>query len=184
MTTVLTVGHGTRSTEELVATLRAAGVCRLVDVRRFPGSRRHPHFSREALERSLHERGIAYEWWGEELGGRRPPRSGPASRHSALINKAFQGYADHMDTSAFRDTLARLEAHAQSEPPLAIMCAETLWWRCHRRMIADALAMHGVTVVHLIDPRSRQDHRLHPATRADDDDRPVYDVGSTGKLAL
>ena len=184
MTTVFTIGHGTRSTKELVATLSAAGVGRLLDVRRFPGSRRHPHFAREALERSLPAHGIAYEWWGEELGGRRGAPSGHPTRHGALTNKSFQSYADYMDSSTFRDALARLESAAAGGPPLAIMCAETLWWRCHRRMIADALTLRVVTVVHLIHPRSRQEHRLHPAARSDDDGRPVYDVGSTGQLAL
>jgi uncharacterized protein (DUF488 family) len=183
MSHVFTVGHGTRTTDELATILGAAGVGRLIDVRRFPGSRRHPHFSREALERSMPERGIRYEWWGEDLGGRRSG-SPKAGRHVAWRNAAFQGYADYMDTERFRGALAELEDAAQAEPPLAIMCAETLWWRCHRRLISDALHLHGVDVVHLIAPGQSQPHKPHPGMRADEQRRPVYDVGATGRLEL
>jgi uncharacterized protein (DUF488 family) len=183
MNRVFTVGHGTRTTDELTAVLGSAGVGRLVDVRRFPGSRRHPHFSREALERSMPERGIRYEWWGEDLGGRRSGGPG-ASRHVAWRNAAFQGYADYMDTDRFRRALARLEDAAQEDPPLAIMCAETPWWRCHRRLIADALHLRGTEVIHLMAPGESQPHEPHPDMRADELRRPVYDVGATGRLEL
>jgi uncharacterized protein (DUF488 family) len=183
MNRVFTVGHGTRTTDELASVLESASVGRLIDVRRFPGSRRHPHFSREALERSMPERGIRYEWWGEELGGRRSGRS-KASRHVAWRNAAFQGYADYMDTERFRSALTQLEDAAQAGPPLAIMCAETLWWRCHRRLISDALHLREVEVVHLIAPGQSQPHEPHPDMRADEQRRPVYDVGATGRLEL
>jgi uncharacterized protein (DUF488 family) len=168
--TLFTVGHGTRSVEELASLLADAGVQRLVDVRRFPGSRRHPHLSRASLERSLPAHGLTYEWC-EELGGRRS--RAPASRHSAWRNQAFGGYADHMDTPAFRGAFARLLAAR----PLAVMCAETLWWRCHRRLIADAAHLAGADVVHLVGPGRRESHRLHPAVRADEEGWPVYDGG-------
>jgi uncharacterized protein (DUF488 family) len=178
MPTIFTVGHGTRTTDELARVLKTAGVGRLIDVRRFPGSRRHPHFARTALEHDLPARGIAYEWRGEEFGGRRKSR-GHLSRHAALTNKAFQGYADHMDTSEFRNALRRLEKDADEPPDLGIMCAETLWWRCHRKMIADALVLDGIEVIHLIDERTRQQHRPLPEMRADEKGRPVYDAGTT-----
>ena len=183
MPTVHTVGHGTRSTEELVAVLLDAGITRLIDVRRFPGSRRHPHFAREALEHDLPSRGIAYDWRGEELGGRRSRKeiAGP-TRHPAWRNDGFRNYADYMDTDAFRSALARLEAEA-AEENLAVMCAETLWWRCHRRLISDALTVAGVDVVHLIGAGESQRHKLHPAIRVEDG-RPVYDVGATGTLPV
>src|SRR5918999_798076 len=165
MATVFTIGHGTRTTDELAKILGAAGVGRLMDVRRFPGSRRHPHFAQAALERDLPDRGIAYEWRGEHLGGRRS-RKGGGSRHTALTNKAFQGYADYMDTAEFRAALGRLETDAAAGPPLAVMCAETLWWHCHRKMIADALTLGGVDVIHLVDERNHQKHRLMPEMRA------------------
>lgn len=183
MTTVYTVGHGTRTTEELAEVLRAAGVTRLVDVRRFPASRRHPHFARAALEVTLPELGVAYEWRGEELGGRRTRRevAGP-TRHPAWRNEGFRYYADYMDTPGFRAALAEVERVAAAQA-LAVMCAETLWWKCHRRLISDALVVDGLDVVHLIGPGESQPHKLHPALRVEDG-RPVYDVGETGTLGL
>lgn len=178
--TVYTIGHGTRSIEELVAVLHSAGVRHLVDVRRFPGSRRHPQFAREALEAALPGAAIAYDHRGEDLGGRRRATKGP-SRHPAWRAAAFRAYADHMDTDAFNDALERLEGLARIEPT-AIMCAETLWWRCHRRLISDALILHGFKVVHLIGERDRQEHQLHPAARLDELGRVVYDKGHTPTL--
>ena len=168
---LFTVGHGTRSVSELVAVVAEAGLARLVDVRRFPGSRRHPHLGRAGLEHDLPAAGIAYEWC-QALGGRRSRVAG--SRHTAWRNDAFAGYADHMDTEEFRaaldDLLGRL--------PLTVMCAETLWWRCHRRLIADAATLAGVNVVHLLDVGKSQPHRLHEDVRRDEDGRPVYDKGA------
>lgn len=170
-----TVGHGNRSLDELASILCDGGISRLVDVRRFPGSRRHPHFSRSGLEIELPARGIAYEWWGEELGGRR--RSPAAeSRHPAWRDPAFRAYADHMDTDEFRQALTGLLA-ASGDARVALMCAETLWWRCHRRLIADASVVRGTPVVHLLGAGRRQDHPLNPAVRVGTDGWPVYDVG-------
>ena len=167
---LFTVGHGTRSVDELAVVVTGAGVPTIVDVRRFPGSRRHPHLARANLEAQLPTRGVAYEWC-EALGGRRRRVAG--SRHTAWRNDAFAAYADHMDTPEFRlaldDLLDRL--------PLAVMCAETLWWRCHRRLIADAATLQGVEVTHLLDEGKSQPHRLHEAVRRDDEGRPVYDGG-------
>jgi len=168
-----TVGHGTRSVCELAAVVTDAGLRLLVDVRRFPRSRRHPHLSREGLERDLPALGIDYQWC-QSLGGRRSRVAG--SRHSAWRNDAFAGYADHMDTEEFRTALDDLF----SRLPLAVMCAETLWWRCHRRLIADAATLAGVNVVHLGAGRP-QPHTLHPEVRLDDEGRPVYDRGQ-GRL--
>src|SRR5687767_11196586 len=108
MSTFFTVGHGTRSLEELAALLLAAEVELLVDVRRFPGSKRHPHFARERLAETLSASGISYEWMGESLGGRRKPNA--PTRHPAWRNAAFQGYADHMDTDEFHAGVRWLEA--------------------------------------------------------------------------
>lgn len=172
---LFTVGHGTRSTDELLAVLRSGGVGRVVDVRRFPGSRRHPHFGREALAAALAEAGVAYEWGGQELGGR---RSGvEPSRHPALRNASFRAYADHMDTPAFRSALERLLDDVRAGPPAAVMCSETLWWRCHRRLIADAAVLAGTPVTHLVDERTHTPHELTRDARPDDEGRPVYDVG-------
>jgi len=179
MALVHTIGHGTRSSGELIEMLQSAGVRRLVDVRRFPGSRRHPHFSRNALEQSLIAAGLGYEWRGEELGGRRSGAEN--SRHPALRNRSFRAYADHLDTAEFRAALEALEEAAVNELP-AVMCAETLWWHCHRRLIADALLLRGTFVEHLLSAGSAQEHPLHPAARAADDGWPVYDLGVTPDL--
>ncbi len=176
---VFTVGHGNRSFEELVELLREAGVVRLCDARRHPGSRRHPQFSRGHLAAELPRAGIAYDFRGDELGGRR--RGGASSRHPAWRDPSVRAYADYMDTSAFRDALMRLEADAAREP-LAFMCAERLWWQCHRRLIADALALRGAEVIHLLGPGERRPHALHPDLRAGGDGWPVYDLHVTGEL--
>ena len=179
MAVVHTIGHGTKSSEELIEMLQTTDVRRLVDVRRFPGSSRHPQFSRAALERSLEAAKLDYEWRGEELGGRRSGTE--SSRHPAWRNRSFRAYADHMDTVGFRAALEALEEIAVNELP-AVMCAETLWWHCHRRLIADALLLRGTRVVHLLSPGSAQEHVLNPAARASDDGWPVYDLGVTPDL--
>jgi len=173
--TIYTVGHGTRSEDDLVAVLTDAGIDRLVDVRRYPGSRRNPHFSREALERWLPQRGVVYDWRGETLGGRRE-HINPETRHPSLRNKAFQGYADYMDTAEFRAAITELGTEGRTEN-IAIMCAETLWWKCHRRMISDALHARGNEVIHLIKPGDRNAHKPVAEMRVDEEGWPVYDLG-------
>jgi uncharacterized protein (DUF488 family) len=168
-----TIGHGARPLEALLAVLTGARIALVVDVRRFPGSRRHPQYGREALAEGLVRAGIGYEWWGETLGGRRS-RS-PESRHVALRQAAFTGYADHMDSNEFRAAATELLARADRQR-LAVMCAETVWWRCHRMLIADALTMRGAEVTHLLDVDRSQPHRLHATVRRGDDGWPVYDV--------
>ena len=172
---LFTVGHGTRSTDELVAVLCSGGVGRVVDVRRFPGSRRHPHLAREPMAAALASAGVSDDWAGEALGGRRTGVE--PSRHPALRNAAFRAYADHMDTPQFREALATLLDEVAAGPPPAVLCAETLWWRCHRRLIADAAVVAGTPVTHLVDERSHTPHVLSPDARPDDERRPVYDVG-------
>jgi uncharacterized protein (DUF488 family) len=181
---VLTVGHGTRSLEELVAVLNSAGADRLVDVRRFPGSRRNPQFSRENLERDLPPSGITYDFRGDRLGGRRSSSSTGSSRHPAWRVKGFRNYADYMDTEEFAGAIVDIETEVRSGVRPCLMCAETLWWRCHRRLIADALVMRGLEVVHLISPDEQMSHRLHEAARPDERNLPVYDSGFTGHLPL
>lgn len=171
-----TVGHGARPAEALVAVLRNAGVRVLVDIRRYPASRRHPQFAGAALSATLAHAGIRYEWQGEALGGRRSRTTG--SRHTALREAAFAGYADHMDGAVFRTAVDTLVPRAEAER-LAVMCAETVWWHCHRMLVADALTMRGVTVVHLLDVGRRQPHRLAATVRRGADGWPVYDVPDT-----
>ncbi len=150
---VYTIGHGARTAEELVETLRGSGVDTVVDVRRFPGSRRHPQFGREALETTLGDAGIGY-LHVEELGGRRSGEPGE-DRFGCIRVAAFRSYAARMGTPAWQEALAG--ALAEAAP--CFMCAETLWWRCHRRLIAELLAARGHEVVHLLRPDASEPHR-------------------------
>ena len=163
--TLWTVGHGTRTTEDLADLLRSAGVTTLIDVRRYPAGRRQPHLARVRLAADLPRLGISYEWWGEALGGRRG-RSTPEPVSNPWRSPGFAAYAAYMTTDAFRTGLAALEARAKTGEVLVIMCAETLWWRCHRRLIADALTLHGIEVRHLLDTAPGTPHRLSPTTNA------------------
>ncbi|MEX0657872.1 MAG: DUF488 domain-containing protein [Egibacteraceae bacterium] len=144
---LVTVGHGTASEKELAGLLRDAEVEAVVDVRRFPGSRRHPHVARERLESWLPAAGIDYRW-EERLGGRR--RGTPGSAHTGLRNTSFRAYADHMGTAEFGAAVDGLLATARRRR-VAIMCSESLWWRCHRRLIGDYVALlTDVRVRHLL----------------------------------
>ena len=158
---VHTVGHSTRTAEELLALLAGAGVKTLVDVRRFPGSRRHPQFGSAALAAALDAKGIAYVH-EPDLGGRRHPR--PDSPNTAWRVAGFRGYADHMASQEFARALARVKT-AAGEGAVAVLCAEAVPWRCHRQLIADALTASGVTVLHLIARGDVRAHALHPAAR-------------------
>jgi uncharacterized protein (DUF488 family) len=152
---IFTIGHGTRPVEELVACLQQAGCETLVDVRRFPSSRRNPQFNQAALAESLAAAGIAYHH-AEELGGRRSHESGE-ERFACIRVAAFRSYAAHMVTERWQQALGC----ALAEPALCFMCAETLWWRCHRRLIAELLTARGHEVVHLLQPGESHRHRLY-----------------------
>ena len=152
---VFTIGHGTRSVEELVTCLQKARVETLVDVRRFPGSRRNPQFNQAALAEVLTAAGIAYRH-AEELGGRRSNEPGE-DRFACIRVGAFRSYAARMGTEPWQRALAAVLA----EPAPCFMCAETPWWRCHRRLIAELLTAHGHEVVHLLRPGESQRHRLY-----------------------
>jgi uncharacterized protein (DUF488 family) len=150
---VFTIGHGTRPAEELIACLEAAGVRTLVDVRRYPSSRRNPQFGREALESALADAGIAYRH-AVELGGRRSGEPG-AERFACIRTPGFRSYAARMGTAVWQQALAE----AVSEPSPCLMCAETLPWRCHRHLIAELLVARGHEVVHLLHPHEARPHR-------------------------
>lgn len=158
MPPVFTAGHSTRSIEELLALLIEHGVTTLVDVRRYPASRRHPQFSRDALAASLKGAGIEY-LHEPDLGGRRASR--PDSPHTAWRVEAFRGYADHMETPEFQSALDRLIRRSRQET-VAILCAEAVPWRCHRRLISDALVARGINVLHILGPRRADPHELDP----------------------
>lgn len=153
--------------------LQAAGVDRVVDVRRFPGSRRNPQFARDRLAVDLPRAGMTFEWRGEALGGRR--RLEPGNRHVAWRSEAFRAYAGHMESVEFRTALAALEGEIRSGAHVAIMCAETLWWSCHRRLIADALAIDGFEVRHLVDRAPGDHHLVHPCLRRGPAGALIYD---------
>jgi uncharacterized protein (DUF488 family) len=150
-----TIGHGTRPAEELVECLEEAKVRTLVDVRRFPGSRRNPQFNQDALASTLEAAGIDYRH-AVELGGRRSGEPGE-DRFACLRVAAFRSYAARMSTEPWQRALAC----ALAEPEPCFMCAETPWPRCHRRLISELLVARGYEVVHLIRPRERERHRLY-----------------------
>ena len=155
-----TVGHSDRSPEELRRLLVAQGLECVADVRRYPASRRHPHFGKERLAAWLAEEGIGYVHL-EGLGGHREPR--PDSPHTALEG-AFRGYADHMGTEEFRAAFERLR-DGSHERPTTVMCAERDWRQCHRGLLADRLVLEGATVLHVVDEGAPVLHARHPALR-------------------
>ncbi|GHD69368.1 hypothetical protein GCM10007164_12470 [Luteimonas padinae] len=159
--TIWTIGHSTRGREEFLGLLRRHGIEAIADVRRFPGSRRHPWFASEEMAVALPAAGFGYRWL-PQLGGRRRPQ--PDSPNGAWRNAAFQGYADHMASAEFAEGLAKaLELAAMQRT--ALMCAEAVWWRCHRRLIADLLVHRGMEVLHVIDDQPAQPHAMNEAAR-------------------
>ena len=161
--TIYTIGHSTRTLEALLALLRAHGIRQLVDVRTVPRSRRHPHFSREALPSPLATAGVEYVHM-PGLGGLRSPQ--PDSVNTALRADAFRGYADYMQTSGFRASLDALVEHA-GRAPTAIMCAEAAPSHCHRSLISDALLARGVDVRHIVTVDRTEAHAMTPFARLD-----------------
>jgi uncharacterized protein (DUF488 family) len=156
---VFTIGHSTHAADRFEALLRAHKIELLADVRRYPGSRRHPQFGADSLSAALQSAGIAYTHFGDQLGGRR--RSRRDSPNTGWRVAAFRAYADHMETPEFAAGLRLLESLAR-ERRVAIMCAEGDWRRCHRRLIADALLIRGWRVVHIRPDGRREEHELTP----------------------
>ncbi len=154
---IWTIGHSTRTITAFIEMLTAHKIEAVADVRRFPGSRRYPQFDQDALRASLADAHIAYEPF-PELGGRRKPR--PDSHNTAWCNASFRGYADYMETDAFRAGIARLLDLAGRERT-AMMCSEAVWWRCHRALIADFLKAEGIQVLHIL---SASKTEVHPFT--------------------
>ena len=156
--TVFTIGHSNRGAEQFIALLARHDVSHLVDIRAFPRSRRYPQFDRAALEGALASAGVAYSWHGKALGGFRKPRRD--SRHLALADSAFRGFADHMDSTQFQDAVRDVEALAADGVP-ALMCAEADPGHCHRQFIADYLCRRGVTVQHIMGDGQAPAHQPH-----------------------
>jgi uncharacterized protein (DUF488 family) len=154
--TIYTIGHSTRSSEQFLDLLERAGIELLVDVRRLPGSRRLPQFDSATLRDALASRGIDY-CWIPALGGRRRPAAD--SPNTGWRHAAFRAYADHMETEEFADGLFELTMLARGRRTV-VMCAEVLWWRCHRRLIADVLVVLGFDLVHILAADKQEAHRL------------------------
>ena len=175
---IWTIGHSTRTFDEFLSLLRGNGISRLADIRTIPQSRRHPHFSRAALDARLKDEGIEYRHF-PDLGGLRKPR--PDSANGAWQNAAFRGYADHMQTKPFREAVGELlvfggrvspaegerrdAPYVQQETRAAVMCAEAVWWRCHRSLIADFLKAQNVEVIHIINAKKTESHPYTSAAR-------------------
>jgi uncharacterized protein (DUF488 family) len=157
--TIWTIGHSTRTLEEFVALLDEYRIQAIADVRRFPGSRRYPHFASEALAESLPAHGIVYQGI-PKLGGRRKVQ--PDSPNTAWRNASFQGYADFLATAEFAEGLAELLSLATTRRT-AMMCAEVVWWRCHRSIVSDVLKLRGIEVIHIVDAKHAT---VHPYTSA------------------
>jgi uncharacterized protein (DUF488 family) len=155
--TIWTIGHSTRTLAEFLGLLAEYRIEAIADVRSFPGSRRYPYFARDALAESLPLHGVAYRWI-PKLGGRRKVR--PGSPNTAWRNASFQGYADYTATAEFAEGLAELLKLAASRRT-ALMCAEAVWWRCHRSLISDVLKLRGIEVIHIIDATHTT---VHPYT--------------------
>jgi uncharacterized protein (DUF488 family) len=176
---LVTFGHGTASAEQIISLLKGAGVTVLIDVRTVPASRRHPHVARAELQRWLPAAGISYRW-DKRLGGLRTPE--PDSPDMALGVDSLRGYAGHMRTDAFLTAVDQVLALASARGT-AVMCAESLWWRCHRRMLADfASVARGVPVRHLMHDGRLEEHRPSPGLRLREDGLLVYDAGQAPLL--
>ncbi|PYK29737.1 MAG: hypothetical protein DME57_09355 [Verrucomicrobia bacterium] len=183
---IWTIGHSTREIDVFLSLLNENGIKLIADVRMYPGSKRYPHFGREALAKSLSDVGIRYEHF-PELGGRR--KANPDSKNTAWRNEMFRGYADYMETEDFQKGIARLvdlagktgsaalpasstpacnavaTAGRRSVAGVAIMCAEAVWWRCHRSLVSDYLKARGVEVLHILDHNKVEPHPFTSAAR-------------------
>jgi len=159
---IWTIGHSTRVIDEFISLLKANEIKLLADVRAWPSSKRYPQFNKDALAESLTAHGIRYEHF-PELGGKR--KSKPDSRNTAWRNASFRGYADYMETEHFQKGIERLLDVGQEAGPTAIMCAEAVWWRCHRSLIADYLKARGVEVLHILSANKVEPHPYTSAAR-------------------
>ena len=155
---IWTIGHSTRTADEFVELLLANGISAIADVRTIPRSRRHPHFGGEALQARLRADGIDYRHFAA-LGGLRKPK--PGSANSGWRNASFRGYADHMQSPEFSEALDQLVEFGDAAN-VAMMCAEAVWWQCHRMLVSYALLARGIDVQHILSASAIQPHRLTP----------------------
>jgi uncharacterized protein (DUF488 family) len=160
MLTIFTIGHSNHPIERFLELLKQHAIEELADIRRFPGSRKHPHFNRERLQEMLNDQGIAYRWI-EALGGRREAAANAGSENLAWRNASFRNYADYLGTDAFHAGVTALVEEA-SIRRTAMMCAEGLWWQCHRRLVSDYLTTKEVTVSHIMPNGQLKPHVVTP----------------------
>lgn len=151
---IYTIGHSNHTLDEFIISLRSFGIKNLVDIRRFPGSRKFPHFNKENLARGLKESGLHYLHL-EGLGGRR--KAEVNSKNSRWRNVSFRGYADYMETADFETAIRKLEDIAFKQPT-AYMCSEAVWWRCHRALVSDYLKAKGWLVLHIMSANKFDEH--------------------------
>ncbi len=171
---LLTVGHGRTEADQLAELLLGAGVELVVDIRRFPGSRASPHLARDALAEHLPRAGVGYRW-EERLGGRRSLPRDPPSADTWWTVAAFRAYAAHTRSPEFSAALADVLADAALRR-VTVMCSESVWWRCHRRLVADvAVLAHGLEVRHLMPDGSLRPHPVAPGARLAADGSVVWD---------
>lgn len=163
MDPIRTIGHSNRPIEEFIDLLKQNGVACLLDIRTVPKSRHNPQFGQDALAASLEAAGIVYRYL-PGLGGLRRPR--PDSPNAGWHNTSFRGYADYMQTQAFADNVATVIDLGRTTA-CALMCAEAVPWRCHRSLVADALLVRGIPVVHIISPQAPRPHKLTPFAHVD-----------------
>jgi uncharacterized protein (DUF488 family) len=161
---IWTIGHSTRSLEEFVELLRAFDIIQLVDIRNYPGSKRYPHFNKEALELTMPQNGISYIHL-KDLGGRRNPK--PGSVNTGWRNSAFRGYADYMETDNFKNAIEQLENIA-TKKPTAYMCSEAVWWSCHRSLVSDYMKVRGWNVLHIMATNKATEHPFTKPARVVD----------------
>jgi uncharacterized protein (DUF488 family) len=161
---IFSIGHSSRPLDQLLALLRAHGVHTLVDIRSIPYSRTNPQYNQEALQQALQAEGFGYKHL-VSLGGHR--RVTADSPNTGWLNPGFRGYADYMQTAAFEQGLCELLELSRVAGPVAIMCAEAVPWRCHRSMVADALVVRGISVLHILGAGSARTHQLNSMARID-----------------
>lgn len=179
---LFTIGHSTHSLEQFLELLDQHGIELLADIRRFPGSRKYPHFNQDRLETSLQQAGVSYHWI-ESLGGRRPKLNGGASKNHGLRNESFRNYADYMATAGFREGIRQL-LEDSCQKRTAFMCSESVFWRCHRRLVSDYLLARNIVVQHIMPTGELRPHTLTEGARIENDEvtYPSQDVDKNRTL--
>lgn len=169
---LFTIGHSNRSFEEFLSLLREFEICVVADIRRYPGSRKFPHFNSVPMCQLLDKEGIGYTWW-QALGGRRHSGKNNESPNTGLKSLGFRNYADHMATAEFRAAIRKLLSIAPTSHTV-VMCAEKFYWKCHRRLLSDYLISQGIEVKHILEPGKVSDHKLTPSAVITADATVVY----------